>query len=224
MIAAIIGTGGIGSVIARQLASGGETLRLSSVDHELARTLAAQIGRAAVAASDNSDALQGADAVVLALRFTALKGQPASSWSFRATRSAPTRKETSHVSCRKANPPARLKPDGCRRSDWPLAFGTLPADLCESSSNLFGVITVEKKPTPTLIGLPPCWWLWRLASPSPPGDRSPARTPSRRSGVGEVQQELEHAVILGRHETAEAGVRDVPAGEQHRDRPRDLDR
>ena len=74
MTAAIIGTGGIGSVIARQLASGREALRLSSADHESARTLAAEIGRAAVAAADNRDALQGADDVVLALRFTALKG------------------------------------------------------------------------------------------------------------------------------------------------------
>jgi predicted dinucleotide-binding enzyme len=36
MTTAIIGTGGIGSVIARLLASGGETLRLSSADHESA--------------------------------------------------------------------------------------------------------------------------------------------------------------------------------------------
>jgi 8-hydroxy-5-deazaflavin:NADPH oxidoreductase len=71
--AAIIGTGGLGSVIARQLASGGETLRLSSSNNQSARTLAAQIGRAAVVAADNRDALQGADAVVLALRFTVLK-------------------------------------------------------------------------------------------------------------------------------------------------------
>ncbi len=42
MTTAIIGTGGIGSVIARQLASGGETLRLSSADDESARTLAAR--------------------------------------------------------------------------------------------------------------------------------------------------------------------------------------
>jgi 8-hydroxy-5-deazaflavin:NADPH oxidoreductase len=74
MVTAIIGTGGLGSVIARQLASGGETLRLSSADNASARTLAAQIGRAAVVAADNRDALQGADAVVLALRFTVLKG------------------------------------------------------------------------------------------------------------------------------------------------------
>ena len=46
MTIAIIGTGGIGSVIARQLASGGETMRLSSADNESARMLAAEIGRA----------------------------------------------------------------------------------------------------------------------------------------------------------------------------------
>jgi 8-hydroxy-5-deazaflavin:NADPH oxidoreductase len=74
MTTAIIGTGGLGSVIARQLASGGENLRLSSADTKSARTLAAQIGPAAVVAAGNRDALQGADAVVLALRFTVLKG------------------------------------------------------------------------------------------------------------------------------------------------------
>ncbi|MGA2013728.1 MAG: NAD(P)-binding domain-containing protein [Solirubrobacteraceae bacterium] len=74
MSTAIIGTGGLGSVIARRLASGGETLRLSSADAETARTLATAIGRGAAAASDNRDALQGADAVILALRFGVLKG------------------------------------------------------------------------------------------------------------------------------------------------------
>ena len=74
MTTAIIGTGGLGSVIARQLAAGGETVRLSSADSKSARTLAAQIGRAAVVAAGNRDALQGADAVILALRFTVLKG------------------------------------------------------------------------------------------------------------------------------------------------------
>ena len=72
MTTAIIGTGGIGSAIARQLASGGETLRLSSADVSSARALAAEIGHGAVAAVDNRDALQGADAVILALRFTVL--------------------------------------------------------------------------------------------------------------------------------------------------------
>jgi 8-hydroxy-5-deazaflavin:NADPH oxidoreductase len=74
MTTAIIGTGGLGSAIARQLASGGEILRLSSADPASARTLAAEIGHAAVVAADNRDAAQGADAVVLALRFIVLKG------------------------------------------------------------------------------------------------------------------------------------------------------
>ena len=74
MTTAVIGTGGLGSVIARQLASGGETLRLSSADKGSARKLATEIGRSAVVAVDNHDALQGAGAVVLALRFTALHG------------------------------------------------------------------------------------------------------------------------------------------------------
>ena len=74
MTTAIIGTGGLGSVIARQLASGGETLRLASADSESARTLAAEIGRAAVVAVDNRDALRGADGIILALRFGVLKG------------------------------------------------------------------------------------------------------------------------------------------------------
>jgi len=74
MTTAIIGTGGLGSAIARQLASGGEILRLSSADPVSARTLAAEIGHAAVVAADNRDAVQGADAVVLALRFIVLKG------------------------------------------------------------------------------------------------------------------------------------------------------
>jgi 8-hydroxy-5-deazaflavin:NADPH oxidoreductase len=73
MTTAIIGTGGLGSVIARQLASGGETLRLSSADRESAQRLAGKIGRSAVVAVDNGDALEGAGAVVLALRFPVLK-------------------------------------------------------------------------------------------------------------------------------------------------------
>jgi 8-hydroxy-5-deazaflavin:NADPH oxidoreductase len=74
MTTAIIGTGGLGSVIARVLASGGEALRLSGADIESARTLGAKIGGAAAVAVDNRDALRGADAVVLALRFPVLKG------------------------------------------------------------------------------------------------------------------------------------------------------
>jgi 8-hydroxy-5-deazaflavin:NADPH oxidoreductase len=144
MTTAIIGTGGIGSVIARQLASGGEALRLSSADNESARTLAAGIGRAAVAADDNRDALQGADAVILALRFAVLKGvideiaQPL----------------TGKVVVVPSNPVgldahgnvSRLLPEGQSSgkvvAGWlpagtrlAIAFGTLSADLFESSSN-----------------------------------------------------------------------------------------
>lgn len=72
MTTAVIGTGALGSVIARLLAAGGQRLRLSSADSDSARALAAEIGDA-TAAADNSDALQGADAVVLALRFSVLK-------------------------------------------------------------------------------------------------------------------------------------------------------
>jgi predicted dinucleotide-binding enzyme len=71
---AIIGTGGLGSVIARLLAAGGETVRLSSADPEPARALAAQIGPAAAVAAGNRDAVRGAGAVVLALRFAVLEG------------------------------------------------------------------------------------------------------------------------------------------------------
>ena len=49
-------------------------MRLASADSESARTLAAQIGPAAVVAAGNRDAVQGAGTVVLALRFTVLKG------------------------------------------------------------------------------------------------------------------------------------------------------
>jgi 8-hydroxy-5-deazaflavin:NADPH oxidoreductase len=70
---AIIGTGGIGSAIARQLAAGGEPLRLASADPQSARRLAADIGAGAVVAPGNRAVVAGAGAVVLALRFTVLK-------------------------------------------------------------------------------------------------------------------------------------------------------
>jgi len=74
MTTAIIGTGGLGSVIARLLVSGGEDVRLSNADTAAARALATQIGPPAVVAVDNRDALDGADGVVFALRFGVLKG------------------------------------------------------------------------------------------------------------------------------------------------------
>jgi 8-hydroxy-5-deazaflavin:NADPH oxidoreductase len=74
MTAAIVGTGTLGSTIARLLAAGGERLRLSSADPRAASALAAEIGGGAVALAANRDALQNADAVVLGLRFSVLKG------------------------------------------------------------------------------------------------------------------------------------------------------
>ncbi|MBV9793592.1 MAG: NAD(P)-binding domain-containing protein [Actinobacteria bacterium] len=74
MTSAIIGTGGIGSTIARQLAAGGESLRLASADPGSANALATAIGPGAVVVAGDGDALAGADAVILALRFTVLKG------------------------------------------------------------------------------------------------------------------------------------------------------
>jgi len=144
MTTAIIGTGGLGSVIARRLAAGGETLRLASADHESARKLAAQIGHAAVAATSNRDALLGADTVVLALRFTAVKGvideivaplagklvvvpsNPVSTDAHgNVVRVLPERQSSGKVV-------AGWLPAGARLA---MAFGTLPADLFVSASN-----------------------------------------------------------------------------------------
>jgi 8-hydroxy-5-deazaflavin:NADPH oxidoreductase len=144
MTTAIIGTGGIGSVIARQLAAGGEALRLSSADTDSARRLAAAIGRAAVAAVDNRDALRGADAVVLALRFGVLKGVieeiadsltdelvvvPSNPVGIDAqgnvVRLLPKGQSSGEVV-------AGWLPTGARLA---MAFGTMSGDLFESSSN-----------------------------------------------------------------------------------------
>jgi 8-hydroxy-5-deazaflavin:NADPH oxidoreductase len=144
MTTAIIGTGGIGSVIARQLASGGEALRLSSADTRSARTLAAGIGLAAVVAANNRDALQGADAVVLALRFTALRGvidEIAESLAGKVVvvPSNPVGTDANgHVE--------RLLPEGQSSGEvvagWlppgaclAMAFGSMSGDLVESASN-----------------------------------------------------------------------------------------
>jgi hypothetical protein len=144
MTTAIIGTGGIGSVIARLLGSGGETLRLSSADNESARKLAREVGRTAVVAVDNRDALRGADAVVLALRFGVLKSVideiagsltdklvvvPSNPVGIDAqgnlSRLLPKEQSSGEVVAGWLPARARLA----------MAFGTLSADLFESSSN-----------------------------------------------------------------------------------------
>ena len=141
---AIIGTGGLGSAIVRRLASGGETLRLTSAGSHSAQALAAEIGPAAVVAADKTDALQGADAVILALRFVALKGVideiadslDDNSWSFPATPSASTPRGTSSVCCRTGQSSggvvAGWLPAGAHLA---MAFGTMSAALLESSAN-----------------------------------------------------------------------------------------
>ncbi len=144
MTTAVIGTGTLGSTIARLLVSGGETLRLSSADNESARALAAEVGPAAVAAGDNHDALHGADSVILALRFTALKGVideiadgladmlvvvPSNPVGIDAhgdvSRLLPQGQASGEVV-------AGWLPAGAR---FAMAFGTMSADLLESSSN-----------------------------------------------------------------------------------------
>ena len=171
MTTAIIGTGGIGSVIARRLASGGEILRLSSADDESARTLAAEIGGAAVVAVDNRDALQGADAVVLALRFTALQGVIAEI-------ADPL---TGKLVVVPSNPVAidaqgnvvRLLPEGQSSGEvvagWlpaaarlAMAFGTMSAGLFESASS--------RSPEPAVLFYAdrrrPCWRGSRAVDPN----------------------------------------------------------
>ncbi|HYB18972.1 MAG TPA: NAD(P)-binding domain-containing protein [Streptosporangiaceae bacterium] len=144
MTTAVIGTGTIGSAIARQLASGGETLRLSGADTASARTLAAQIGRAAVVAAGNRDALQDADAVVLALRFTVLKGVIDEIAGLLTGRLVVV--PSNPVGLDAQGNVVRLLPEGQSSGEvvaaWlpagsclAMAFGTLPADLLESSSN-----------------------------------------------------------------------------------------
>jgi predicted dinucleotide-binding enzyme len=141
---AIIGTGGLGSVIARGLASGGETLRLSSADAESARTLAAAIGRGATAAGDNRDALQGADAVILALRFGVLKGVIEDIGDPLTDKLVVV--PSNPVGLDGQGKIVRLLPEGESSGEvvagWlpagtrlAMAFGTMSADLLESSSN-----------------------------------------------------------------------------------------
>ncbi len=144
MTTAIIGTGGIGSAIARLLASGGENLRLSSADKESARTLAAQVGQAPVVAVDNRDALQGADAVVLALRFGILKGVIDEIADLLTERLVVV--PSNPLSTDAQGNVSRLLPKGQSSgevvAEWlpagtclAMAFGTLSAHLLESASN-----------------------------------------------------------------------------------------
>ena len=144
MTTAIIGTGGIGSAIARLLASGGETLRLASADSKSARTLAAEIGPAAAAAADNRDALRGVQAVILALRFGVLKGVMDEVADQLAGKLVVV--PSNPVSADAQGKVSRVLPEGQSSGEvvngWlppavrlAMAFGTMSADLLESASN-----------------------------------------------------------------------------------------
>jgi 8-hydroxy-5-deazaflavin:NADPH oxidoreductase len=144
MTTAIIGTGGLGSAIARRLASGGEALQLSSADEESARKLSGEIGEAAVVAVDNRSALQAADAVILALRFSVLKNVIAE--IAEALGDKPVVVPSNPVGIDAHGEVVRLLPDGQSSGEtvagWlpagarlAMAFGTMSAELFESSSN-----------------------------------------------------------------------------------------
>jgi predicted dinucleotide-binding enzyme len=144
MTTAIIGTGGLGSAIARQLASGGEALRLANADPGPAQRLAAAIGPAAVVAADNRDALQGGVAVVLALRFPVLQGVIDGIAEALSDRVVIV--PSNPVGLDAQGNVVRLLPDGQISGEvvagWlpagarlAMAFGSMSADLFESSSN-----------------------------------------------------------------------------------------
>jgi predicted dinucleotide-binding enzyme len=141
---AIIGTGGIGSAIARQLASGGEALQLSSADKKSAQRLAAAIGGTAVVAADNRSALQGADAVILALRFSVLKDVIDEIADALGDKSLVV--PSNPVGLDAQQKVVRLLPEGQPSGEtiagWlptgahlTIAFGTMSADLFEASSH-----------------------------------------------------------------------------------------
>ena len=144
MTTAIIGTGGIGSAIARQLAAGGETLQLSSGDNQSAQRLAAAIGGTADVAVDNRSVLDGADAVILALRFSVLKTVIDEIADLLADTCLVV--PSNPVGVDAQGKVVRLLPEGQSSGEivagWlpagarlAMAFGTMSADLFESSSN-----------------------------------------------------------------------------------------
>lgn len=72
MTTAIIGVGNIGGAVARHLASAGEPIVLTAQSRDKADQLASELGSSASAA-DVAEAIEQADAVILAVWFDALK-------------------------------------------------------------------------------------------------------------------------------------------------------
>ncbi len=144
MTTAIIGTGGLGSAIARQLASGGEDLQLSNADPRSAQGLAAAIGGRAGVAVDNRSALRDAGAVILALRFTVLKAVIDEIADGLGDRCLVV--PSNPVGLDAEGAVVRLLPEGQSSGEtiagWlptgarlVLAFGTMSADLLQASSH-----------------------------------------------------------------------------------------
>ena len=188
MTTAIVGTGVLGSAIARQLAAGGETLQLASADVESARKLAAQIGPSAVVAVDNGAALQDAEAVVLALRFTALQSvinEVTGSLGDKLV-VVPSNPLTTDAEGHVVRVLAPDQSSGEVVSGWlpararlTMAFGTMSADLFESSSHrtreravLFYVSDDDGRPTGRAVD--PDGWL-RARTGGRDGPIEPAR-------------------------------------------------
>jgi predicted dinucleotide-binding enzyme len=152
MTTAIIGTGGIGSAIARQLASGGEALQLSSADKQSVQRLAAAIGGNTRVAVDNRSAVQEADDVILALRFSVLKDVIDEIGDRLGDK--PLVVPSNPVGLDAKGKVMRLLPDGQSSGDvvaaWlptgvrlAIAFGAMSADLFESSAH--------RSPEPTVL-------------------------------------------------------------------------
>jgi 8-hydroxy-5-deazaflavin:NADPH oxidoreductase len=144
MTTAIIGTGGLGSTIARLLASGGETLRLASGDFESTRKLAAEIGPTVIAAADNREAIKGADVVILALRFTVLKSviDEIGDSLIDKTVLVPSNPLSADAQGHVSRLLARDQSSGALVASWlpaqahlVMAFGTMSANLLEANSN-----------------------------------------------------------------------------------------
>jgi predicted dinucleotide-binding enzyme len=152
MTTAIIGVGNIGGTVARELAAGGEPVLLSATNSDKVQKLAAEIGPSATAALDNRDAVQRADAVILALWLDPMKTvidevadllpgklviDPSNPIAIAAdgtvSRTLPDDQSAGAVV-------ARWLPQGTR---YAKAFGSLPAPLLSSGAN--------RRPTPAVL-------------------------------------------------------------------------
>lgn len=144
MATAIIGIGNIGGTVARALARGGEEVVLSAATPDKVTKLAGEIGAGATPAGSNREAVQAADAVVLALWLDPMRAvidevadllpgklviDPSNPISVGAdgtiTRTLPDGQSAGEVV-------RGWLPEGTR---FAKAFGTLPPDLLSSGAN-----------------------------------------------------------------------------------------